>query len=135
MQIKKDDCLQIIMVDSNFRYGYVERILDRGNILIISLHEEGDSKLKFDSQSTGWKLSFEAANQETKDFPLVLTEVEKKIAPLLARNFTTTQIAETLGVTPATIRVELRTMRIKLHLENKIQLIALCQGLQKEATR
>lgn len=127
MQIKKDDCLQMIMVDGNFRYGYVTNVREHGNELVISLYEEGDSKLRFDSMANGWEIEFKAT-EEPAD--LVLTDVEKKIVPLLAESKTTNEIAGLLGVAPVTIRAEIRTMRIKLHLQNKVQLMALCQALR-----
>ncbi len=127
MQIKTDDCLQVIMVDGNFRYGYVTETRERGNVLVISLYEEGDSKLRFDAMASGWELSFTATEEPTD---LVLTETEKKIVPLLAQDKTSFEIAEALGVAAVTIRAEIRTMRIKLHLHNKVQLVALCQGLE-----
>ncbi len=129
MQIKKDDCLQLIMVDGNFRYGYVTETLEKGNVVVISLYEEGDSKLRFDSMSPGWSLSFEATDNPTD---LVLTEIEKKLVPLLAKNKNSFEIAEVLGVAAPTVRFQVRTMRIKLHLQNQTQLVALCQGLESK---
>ncbi len=127
MQIKVDDCLQIIMADGNFRYGYVEKVMERGNKLVISLYEEGDSKLRFDSLSSGWELSFKASGHPTD---LVLTDIEKKLVPLVAKGLNSFKIAMALGVTAPTIRSQIRMMRIKLHLQNQTQLIALCQGLE-----
>ena len=129
MQIKKGDCLQMIMIDGNYRYGYVSDSREQGNVLEISLYDEGDSKLNFDAQAEGWTITF-SANGQPAD--LVLTETEKKIVPLLAENLTSNQIAEALGVASVTIRTQLRTMRIKLHLQNKVQLVALCQGLENK---
>lgn len=126
MQIKKDDYLQLIMVDGNFRYGYVDKTLERGNVLVISLFEEGDSKLNFDKQSKGWELTFSATEEGNG---LVLTETEKKLVPLLAQNLNSNEIADALGVAATTVRSEINLMRIKLHLQNKTQLVALCQGL------
>jgi len=128
MQIKKDDFLQLIMVDGNFRYGYVSECREKGNVLVISLYEEGDSKLNFDSKAVGWKITFSATEEAANN--LVLTETEKKLVPLLAQDMNSSEIAKVLGVAATTVRSEINLMRIKLHLQNKTQLVALCQGLE-----
>lgn len=121
--MKKDDYVKIVAVDGNYRYGYIDEIHDRGFILVINLFDEGESKIAYD------------AAHETLlgippiDYVSILTEVEKRIVPLLSIGLNTNEIASEMSISPTTVRAHLRTLRIKLHLDDRAQLIAFSRAL------
>lgn len=121
--MKKDDYVKIVAVGGNYRYGYITEILDRGSTLIISMFDEGESKIAYD-----------AAHETLLGIPPVdyislLTEIEKHIVPLLSAGYNTNEIAAELSISPTTVRAHLRILRIKLHLDDRAQLIALSPAL------
>ena len=121
--MKKDDYVRIVGVDGNFRYGYLSDIRDKGNTLVISLYEEGESKIAYEA-------AFDAlAGVEPIDYVSLLTDIEKRIVPLLAEGKTTNEISVAMTISPVTVRAHLRTLRIKVHLDDRAQLIAFSQAL------
>ena len=121
--MKREDYVKIVAVDGNYRYGYIEKIQERGSILVISLFDEGISKIAYD------KASDAIVGQEPIDYVSLLTEAEKRIVPLLSAGYSTNNIAYELSISPSTVRAHLRTLRIKLHLDDRAQLIAFSRGL------
>ena len=119
--MKKNDYVKIVDTNKNYRYGYIASIEDGGSIIKIDLFDEGESKIAYDAE----------VGDVATDWISILTEIEKKIIPLLAERYTTNEIACQLYIKPSTVRAHLRTLRIKLHLENRPQLVAFCQGLRK----
>ena len=122
--MKNDDYVKIVGVDGNYRYGYIAEILDRGFTLGISLFDEGESKIAYDAARNT------RLGEAPMDYVSILTEAEKRIIPLLAIGLNTREIAEELSTSPITVRVQLRTLRVKLHLNNRAQLQALSPALK-----
>ena len=120
---KTDDYIKVVAVNGNYRYGYISEIKDKGFILVVSLFDEGESKVAYDAASEI------ILGQEPIDYVSLLTEVEKRIVPLLAAGFNTSKIAEKLSTSPTTVRAQIRTLRIKLHLDNRAQLSAFSPAL------
>lgn len=123
----EDAFVKIVGTSGNYRYGYVKKVQERGFHLVICLHDEGDSAIEY-----------EAANQiKTEEWDKILhdgqilSDSEKKLIPLLAQNLATKEIAAALSVSPITIRAQIRTLRLKLQLDNRQQLAALSVGLEK----
>ena len=121
--MKEDDYIKIIAVDGNYRYGYIDKVRDRGFTLIVSLFDEGESKIAFDMASDA------LAGRESIDYVSLLTKIEKHIVPLLSAQYNTNDIANEMSISPTTVRAHLRTLRIKLHLDDRAQLIAFSQAL------
>lgn len=121
--MKKDDYVKIVGVDANYRYGYISEVSDRGYTLSISLFDEGESKIAYDAAYNV------LTGQESIDYVSILTDNEKRIVPLLASGFNTNKIAEELSTSPITVRVQIRTLRIKLQLDDRAQLNAFSQAL------
>ena len=121
--MKKDDYVKLVAIDGNYRYGYVAKIFDRGCTLVISLFEEGESKIAFDAASDA------LVGVKAPDYVSMLTDTEKRIVPLLAAQHNTNEIAALMHISPTTVRAHLRTLRIKLHLDDRSQLIAFSQAL------
>jgi len=120
-------------VDGNYRYGYITEVLDRGFTIGISLFEEGESKIAYDKAQAialGGLLIQTLNGEESVDYVSLLTETEKRLVPHLARGFNTNEIAASMHISPTTVRAHLRTLRIKMHLEDRAQLIALARGLE-----
>jgi len=123
--MKKDEYVKIVATNGDYRYGYIESITDQGFILVVNLFEEGESKIAYDA-------AYDAlVGKETIDWVASLTEVEKTVVPLLSIGFNTNEIAKKLSISPTTVRAHLRTLRIKLHLDNREQLIAFSQALNR----
>ena len=122
--MKKDDYVKIVAVDGNYRYGYIIDILDKGETLGISLFDEGESKIAYDMAHNA------LTGQESIDYVSILTEIEKRIVPLLSAGLNTNKIAGEMSISPSTVRAHLRTLRIKLHLDDRAQLIAFSQALE-----
>ena len=123
--MKKDEYVKIVATNGNYRYGYIESITDKGFILVINLFDEGESKIAYDTARDA------LFGKETIDWAASLTEVEKTIVPLLSAGLNTNEIANKLSTNPTTVRAHLRTLRIKLHLDDRAQLIAFSQALNK----
>lgn len=121
--MKKDDYVQIVAVGGKYRYGYISDISDRGYTLVISLFDEGESKIAYDAASAA------LTGQEAVDYISLLTDIERRIIPFLAAGFNTREIAEELSTSPITVRAQLRTLRVKLHLDDRAQLSALSPAL------
>ena len=120
-EFSKDSFVKIVGINGNYRYGFIQNVTERGFHYEICLHEEGDSAMEYESQ----------AGSLMPDWDQELTDVEKNIVPLLADDFSTNEIATELGVSPVTIRSQVRTLRIKLGLDNRAQLIAFAQAVVK----
>ncbi len=129
--MKVDDYVQIVAVNGDYRYGYITDVLDKGFTLGISLFDEGESKIAYDAAHAAM------AGEEVIDYVSILTDMEKHIVPLLATGLNTSKIAEVLSTSPITVRAQIRTLRIKLRLDNRAQLNAFSQALnsmiQKQA--
>lgn len=125
MSLEQDSYVKIVGVNGDFRYGYVQELLEGGWLIVVSLYDEGASKIGYDEEQA--KLEGETPI----DWADFLTESEKRVIPLLADNLTPKQIAERLEISPVTVRFYLRTLRLKLDVENKAQLVALAQGVRK----
>ncbi len=121
--MKRDEYVIIAGVDGKYRYGYIIDVLEKGFILGISLYNEGESKIAYDEASNALR------GGEQIDWVSILTDIEKHIVPLLSVGLNTNQIAEDMSISPTTVRAHLRTLRIKLHLDDRAQLIALSQAL------
>ena len=122
--MRKDDYVKIVAVDGNYRYGYITDVLDKGYTLGISLFEEGENKVAYDTAHDA------LLGNEPINWVAILTEVEKRIVPLLSAGFNTNEIAGHLSISPSTVRAHLRTLRIKLRLDDRAQLIAFSQALE-----
>ncbi len=131
MQFKKGDFVRIFDTSNNFRYGYISEIKTSLNSVVICLDNEGDSKIEYDCA--------QGATLQWVDWNTFFTDTERKIIPLLADGMNANEIANELNVASVTIRSQIRTIRIKLHLENRDQLIAYCSGImnwrEKNAAR
>lgn len=127
--MKKDDYVKIVAVNGNYRYGYITGVLDKGSILEISLFDEGESKFAYDRAHNA------LLGIASTDYVSLLTEVEKRIVPLLAAGFNTSKIAEELSTSPITVRAQIRTLRVKLHLDNRVQLNAFSPALDSMIKR
>lgn len=122
--MKKDDYVKIVATDGNYRYGYITDVLDKGFTLGISLFDEGESKIGYDAARSA------LMGEESVDWVSILTEIEKRIVPLLAAGCNTNEIAREMSISPTTVRAHLRTLRIKLHLDNRVQLTAFSPALK-----
>ena len=47
--MKTDDYVKLVGVDGNYRYGYISKTLEGGFTLVISLFDEGESKVAYDA--------------------------------------------------------------------------------------
>ncbi|KKN48229.1 hypothetical protein LCGC14_0654910 [marine sediment metagenome] len=121
--MKLSDYVLIGAVNGGYRYGYIADILDKGLTLVISLSEEGESKIAYDAAYNA------LTGQESIDYVSIITEVEKQIVPLLAAGYNTKEIAGEMSISPRTVRSHLWTLRIKLHLDDRAQLIAFSPAL------
>lgn len=125
--MKKDDYVKIVAPNGNYRYGYISKICDYGTTFVIDLLEEGANKIGFDAELSK-HLGY--LPELSEDYVSLLTEIEKQVARLLAGGADSRGIADEMGITPTTVRAHMRTMRLKLSLDNKAQLISFVQGLK-----
>lgn len=124
--MKKGDYIKLLSPNGLYRYGYISEIQDKGFTLGICLFEEGESKIAFDEEEASLSGCLPV------DYVALLTEIEKKIVPLLAAGYSTKEIGTEMTISPVTVRAHLRTLRIKLHLDDRNQLIAFAEGLSKK---
>ncbi len=122
--MKKDDYVKIVAVTGDYRYGYITDVLDKGSTLGISLFDEGESKIAYDA-------AYNALRGEAPvDYVSTLTDIEKSIVPMLTAGYNTNEIANEMSINPTTVRAHLRTLRIKLHLDDRAQLNAFSPALE-----
>ena len=116
------DFVKVVGVNGDFRYGCVKEVTEQGWVIEVSFNDEGLNKINYDTECGG---------ATAQDWSRHLTPMEKKTIPLLALNYKTAQIAKAMTISPVTARAYIRLLRIKLRLENRTQLIAFAQGLNK----
>lgn len=116
----QDAFVKIVNVNGDYHYGFIKDVQERGFHLVICLHEEGDSAVAYEA----------GAGIMTKDWEKMLSDAEESIVPLLAQSLSTKDIAARLDLSPHTIRAQIRTLRIKLQLENRQQLVSFAQGME-----
>ena len=119
MDFAKDSFVKIVGISGNYHYGYIEQVLDKGFHLLISLYEEGISAIEYET----------ASGSLAVDWDQMLSDIEKKIIGLLSSGFSTNYIADELSLSPITVRAHIRTLRLKLQLDNRQQLISFAQGM------
>jgi len=122
MDFEKDCFVKIVNISGDYHYGFIQEVKARGYCLIISLEEEGDSAIEYEAR----------AGTISSDWETLLSPTEKTLIPLLAQNLKTNEIAAELSITPATVRSHIRTLRLKLQLLNRKQLVAFTQGVDKQ---
>lgn len=122
VEFKLDDIVQIISTTGEFRYGYVNDIMSEGFEISVCLSEEGASKIEFDA-ATGVGMPV------TEIWDKVLSEAERRVIPLLGSGKSPKEIAESLKISPITVRSHFRILRLKLKLDNNEQLTAFAEGL------
>lgn len=118
-EFSEDSFVRIVAPNGKYRYGYIQKVEEGGYHLTICMHEEGDSAVEYEAQSGALESNWDE----------MLSDTEKQIIPLLAKGIKTKEIAEELSLAPITIRVHIRTLRFKLQLDNRLQLVAFSQGL------
>lgn len=116
------DYVKVVGTNGDFRFGCVEKTEDDGWIIRISFNDEGLNKIQYDAACGG---------ATAEDWAKELTFMEKKIIPLLALGSSTAEIAAAMTISPVTTRGYIRLLRIKLGLDDRQQLIAFAQGLNK----
>jgi len=121
--VKKDEYVRIVGVNGDYRYGYIAQVQERGEVLVISLLDEGESKIAFDRAADALR------GEAPVDYVAILTPNEKTLIPLIAENYDTKVIADMMGISTITVRAQLRTLRLKLQLDNRDQLVSFCGGL------
>jgi DNA-binding CsgD family transcriptional regulator len=119
---QKDSYVKIVDTLGNYRFGYISESKERGFILTIDLHEEGLSKIEYDTLH----------GYDQPNFKLSLTETEKRLIVLLAALKSTKEIARDLDISPITVRAHIRSLKLKLQLETREQLIAYSQGIREK---
>lgn len=125
--MKKDDYVKIVATNGDYQYGYIAKVQDYGTTFIVDLLEEGKNKIAFDAEMAK-HLGY--LPELPEDYISKLSDIEKHVARLLASSADTRKIADEMGISPTTVRAHMRNLRIKLHLDNRIQLISFCQGLK-----
>ena len=121
MDFAEEAYVKIVGVSGNYHYGYIQKLTERGLHLLICLHEEGDSAVGYELES----------GSMAADWDKMLTGTEKEIISGLASGLITKTIAENLSLSPVTVRSHIRTLRLKLQLDDRQQLIAFAQGMDK----
>ena len=121
-----NDYLMVVDTQGNYRYGYITRVDNNEMELCLSFYDEGLSKVEYDEMLSKLK-----ADGST-DWAKILTDREKSIVPLIANLMGTNEIADELKISPITVRSHIRTLRLKLKMDNRIQLIYYCQGLRRK---
>jgi DNA-binding CsgD family transcriptional regulator len=75
----------------------------------------GDHSTRTEAEETT-RMGFENKNSRGP-----LTAAEKKVLKLVSESQTNKEIAQTLGVSPSTIKRHLENIRLKLHLRNRVE--------------
>ncbi|KKN59505.1 hypothetical protein LCGC14_0541190 [marine sediment metagenome] len=119
MDFAEDSYVKIVGISGDYHYGYIQKLTEGGLHLLICLHEEGDS-------AVGYEL---ASGSLSTDWDKLLSDNEKVIINSLSQGLPTKDIADELGLSPSTVRAHIRTLRLKLQLDGREQLVAYAQGM------
>ena len=125
---KRDSYVKITDTLGNYRFGYIAGVQERGWLLVIDLNDEGLSKINWDNEyaeNSGVPVLI-------KDFNTLLSDIEKKMVPLLAGKMTDRAIAAMMGIASSTVRTHIRDMKIKFQLDTRELLFTYCQGIEKK---
>lgn len=128
---KRDCYIKIVDTHGNFRFGFIADTKERGSVLLIDLTEEGLSKIHFDKEYIQNVPDAIYTYQQIGDFNKELSEIEKKMLPLLAENKSSTEIGQAMGLAPGTIRSHCRDMKNKFQLDTREQLFVYAQGIME----
>ncbi len=121
MDFAQDSYVKIVGVSGDYHYGYIKQLTDRGLHLLICLHEEGDSAVGYEIES----------GSMAADWNKMLSDTEKVIINSLSQGLATKDIADKLALSPNTVRSHIRGLRLKLQLDDRRQLVAFAQGMNK----
>ncbi len=122
MGFEVDGFLKLTDVKGDCRYGYIKEVTEQGFHLAICLHEEGSSAIAFETETGALE----------SDWDKALNDSEKRILTLLSRETPTKDIAAELSLSPNTVRAYVRTLRLKLNLADRQQLIAFAHGMEDD---
>ncbi len=125
-QFQQDKYVKVVDVEGNFHYGFISFVRERGFALTISLEEEGLSKINYDDEFARRVAGY------TSDFEGTLSAIEKKIVGLLAEFKTTKEIGQLMGISPITVQSHLGTLKLKLRVNTREQLLAYSQGIVRK---
>lgn len=125
MDFAEEAFVKVVGVSGDYRYGYIQKITERGFHLLICFHEEGSSAIEYET----------ASGSMAADWANMLSDNEKEIIGSLSRGLTTKEIADKLSISPVTVRGYILTLRLKLQLDNRQQLIAFAHGMNKQLER
>ena len=121
---REDDYVKIVATNGDYRYGYVSKVIELEDSVLICMENEGESKIEYDAASNS------VTPREYLDHGEKLTDAEKRVILLISDGLSTNEIASTLSISPVTVRSHIRTLKIKFHLDNRAQLITYSKGIQ-----
>jgi len=121
MGFTKDSFVKIVDTRGDYHYGFIQEVSEKGFHFLICTHEEGDSAIEYE----------QALGSLSADWTAMLTPTEREIVEKLSRRLSTKDIGAELNLSPNTIRSYIRALRLKLQLDNRQQLIAFAQGMNK----
>ena len=124
---EEDSYVQVLAPNGDYRYGFILATNEEGQHLNICMHEEADSKVAFETATSSWN------KQAPIGGSYRLSSQESRVLGLLSEELGTAAIAQLLHLTPSTIRAYLRTLRLKLHVETREQLVMVAQAVLKSA--
>ena len=125
MNFEEDSFVQVVAPNGDYRYGYIKATDEDGWHLTICLHDEADSKLAFEAKAD-WN-----NDQAPIGWQYGLTVHEVLVLTLLSKDPRTWWIAGQLNLQQTTIRGYLRTLRLKLRVENRAQLVMVARAIVK----
>lgn len=125
MDFEQDSYVQIAMPNGAYRYGYVMETAEKGQHFTVCLHEEGASKLAFETAAGVWNTQASSGDQYG------LTDQEFRVLSLFITKCNTKTIGEELGLAPATVRAYIRILRYKLRVQDRIQLTIVGEAVVK----
>lgn len=113
--------VKVIGVSGDYHYGYIQKVTERGFHLLISLFDEGESALGYET----------ASGAMAADWPTMLSDTERAIVIGLSCGLSTKEMAAELSLSPSTVRTHIRELRLKLQLDNRQELVVFSQGMDK----
>lgn len=129
MDFGKDSYVQVVAPNGNYRYGFVMETDEQDQHLIICMHEEGESKLAYETATKIWNGQAPLEQQHG------LSAQEFQVLTSLSEGLDTRSIGQQLNLAPATIRAYIRTLRLKLRVENRIQLVLVAEAIVKSTQK
>ena len=123
MDFRPDNYVKLVAPNGDYRFGYVTETAEGKQHVTICMHEEGESKLAFDT------LEARRVGEVPPHLQYELSPAEREFVSCIALGRSNRDIAHDLDLSEATVRTYVRNLRMRFGLQTRTQLAVYSKGL------